>query len=72
MRHGIENIPLQPLSDEALRRRAQQGGGEAAEALVTRYSRLVKTCARPYFLVGADEEDLLQEGMLGLMNAIRE
>ena len=72
MRHGIENIPLQPLSDEALCRLAQQGGGDAAEALVKRYSRLVKTCARPYFLVGADEEDLLQEGMLGLMKAIRE
>ena len=44
----------------------------AAEELVKRYTRLVKTCARPYFLAGADEEDLLQEGMLGLMRAIRE
>ena len=53
-------------------RLAQQGSGTAAEDLVKRYTRLVKTCARPYFLVGADEEDLLQEGMLGLMKAIRE
>ena len=65
-------VPSPELTDEALCRLAQQGSGEAAEDLVKRYTRLVKTCARPYFLVGADEEDLLQEGMLGLMKAIRE
>ncbi len=44
----------------------------ASETLVKRYSRLVKTCARPYFLMGADAEDLFQEGMLGLMQAMRD
>ena len=72
MRNGSEMAPSPELSDEALCRLAQQGSGPAAENLVKRYTRLVKTCARPYFLVGADEEDLLQEGMLGLMKAIRE
>ena len=72
MRNGNEIAPSPELSDEALCRLAQQGSGPAAENLVKRYTRLVKTCARPYFLVGADEEDLLQEGMLGLMKAIRE
>ena len=72
MRNGNEMVPSPELSDEALCRLAQQGSGQAAEDLVKRYTRLVKTCARPYFLVGADEEDLLQEGMLGLMKAIRE
>lgn len=62
---------LEGCSDEVLCRRAQQGDVQAAELLVKRYSRLVKTCARPYFLVGADAEDLLQEGMLGLLDAIR-
>ena len=38
------------------------------ENLIRRYTRLVKTCARPYFLAGADAEDLMQEGMLGLLN----
>jgi len=38
---------------------------------VSRYTRLVRTCARPYFLVGGDAEDLIQEGMLGLLSAIR-
>jgi RNA polymerase sporulation-specific sigma factor len=41
------------------------------EELVSRYTRLVRTCARPYFLVGGDSEDLIQEGMLGLLSAIR-
>ena len=72
MRNGNKMVSSAPLSDEALCRLAQQGKGTAAEDLVKRYTRLVKTCARPYFLVGADAEDLIQEGMLGLMKAIRE
>jgi len=43
----------------------------AEEELVKRYIRLVRRCARPYFLMGGDSEDLLQEGMLGLVSAIR-
>jgi RNA polymerase sigma factor, sigma-70 family len=43
----------------------------AEEELVKRYSRLVKICARPYFLMGGDSEDLFQEGMFGLLSAIR-
>jgi len=43
----------------------------AEEALVSEYSRLVRACARPYFLAGGDGEDLIQEGMLGLLSAIR-
>jgi len=38
---------------------------------VSRYTRLVRACARPYFLIGGDAEDLIQEGMLGLLSAIR-
>ena len=72
MRNGNETAPASAPADEALCRQAQQGDGRAAEELVKRYTRLVKTCARPYFLAGADEEHLLQEGMLGLMRAIRE
>ena len=44
----------------------------AEESLVMRYNRLVRICARPFFLVGGDAEDLIQEGMLGLLAAIRE
>ena len=51
---------------------AHNGDESAMEVLVHRYSRLVKTCARPYFLAGADGEDLIQEGMIGLIRAVRE
>lgn len=45
---------------------------QAENELVLRYSRLVRVCARPFFLVGGDSEDLTQEGMMGLLSAIRE
>ncbi|MDY3905589.1 sigma-70 family RNA polymerase sigma factor [Pseudoflavonifractor phocaeensis] len=39
--------------------------------MVRRYGQLVRACARPLFLAGGDSEDLIQEGMLGLLAAIR-
>ena len=42
------------------------------ETLVTRYTRLVRTCARPFFLAGGDSEDLTQEGMVAPIKAVRE
>lgn len=59
------------IADADLCRLAQAGDRSAEETLVCRYSRLVKACARPYFLAGADGEDLIQEGMLGLLKAVR-
>jgi len=43
----------------------------AEDTLVSEYVWLVRACARPYFLAGGDSEDLIQEGMLGLLSAIR-
>ena len=63
---------LQTLSDEALCALVKQGSRDAEEILVGRYHRLVRSCARPYFLAGGDSEDLLQEGMFGLIKAMRE
>lgn len=60
------------LTDEALQLLAAAGDALAEDQLAMRYSRLVKACARPYFLAGGDSEDLTQEGMLGLLSAIRE
>jgi len=60
------------LPDEELCALVQTGDREAEEILVTRYSRLVRACARPYFLAGGDSEDLTQEGMVGLIKAVRE
>lgn len=63
--------PLEP-DDEQLCALAASGDRQAEEALVVRYNRLVRICARPYFLAGGDSEDLIQEGMVGLLAAIRE
>ena len=60
------------LTDEELQTMAAQRESGAEEALAERYSRLVRACARPFFLHGGDSEDLIQEGMLGLLSAIRE
>ncbi len=59
------------VADSELCRLAHSGCSEAEEALVVRYARLVRACARPYFLAGGESEDLIQEGCLGLLSAIR-
>ena len=63
---------LDQRSDEELCSLAASGSRMAEEILVTRYNRLVRTCARPFFLAGGDSEDLTQEGMVGLIKAVRE
>ncbi|MEA4895491.1 MAG: sigma-70 family RNA polymerase sigma factor [Oscillospiraceae bacterium] len=60
------------LSDNELLSMTESGDKVAEEQLALRYTRLVKICSRPFFLVGGDGEDLIQEGMLGLLSAIRE
>ena len=60
------------LNDNELLSMADSGDKVAEEQLALRYARLVKICSRPFFLVGGDGEDLIQEGMLGLLSAIRE
>ena len=60
------------LSDNELLSMADSGDRIAEDQLALRYTRLVKICSRPFFLVGGDGEDLIQEGMLGLLSAIRE
>ncbi len=59
-------------SDEELCLLVTEGNAEAEEELVKRYYALVRACARPLFLAGGDGEDLIQEGMFGLLQAIRE
>lgn len=59
-------------SDEELCRLTASGSRDAEEILVKRYLRMVRVCARPYFLAGGDSEDLIQEATFGLLKAIRE
>ena len=58
--------------DSELVRRAQAGDDEAMEQLCAEYKDAVRMIARPYFLIGADRDDLIQEGMIGLYKAIRD
>lgn len=72
MHNNSESIPLADCTDEQLCLRSAAGESEAEALLVTRYYAMVRACARPLFLAGGDGEDLIQEGMLGLLQAIRE
>ena len=59
------------LTNETLVRLAASGDRAAEELLVSRFRSLVYQRAKPYFLPGADREDVVQEGMIGLCEAIR-
>ena len=63
---------MSEYSDEELCCLAASGDRDAEEVLVKRYLRMVRVCARPYFLAGGDSEDLIQEATFGLLKAIRE
>ena len=68
----IQYSELEQMSDEALCTALQNGTSAAGDILAHRYRKLVRCCAHPYFLAGGDSEDLLQEGMFGLIKAMRE
>lgn len=61
---------MNKLSDNLIKE-AKQGNTLATEELITKYKPLVNSIARQYFLIGGETEDLIQEGMLGLFNAIQ-
>lgn len=60
------------MTDEEIVELAQQGEQFAVEYLVDKYKNFVRAKARSYFLIGADKEDIIQEGMIGLFKAIRD
>ena len=60
------------ISDEEIVALAQRGDAAALEYILEKYKGLVKARARAYFLIGADREDIIQEGMIGLYKAIRD
>jgi len=63
---------FEQMSDEALVDSIVAGDSEAMDFLMNKYKNLVRSRARTLFLVGADKEDLIQEGMIGLYKAIRD
>lgn len=58
------------MGDEELVTLAQGGENSALDFLLKKYSALVKKIANRYFLIGADHDDLVQEGMIGLFKAV--
>ncbi|MBE6047791.1 MAG: RNA polymerase sporulation sigma factor SigH [Clostridium sp.] len=58
--------------DEEVVLEAKDGNARAQEYLITKYENFVKAKAKSYFLIGADKEDIYQEGMIGLYKAIRD
>ena len=60
------------LKDEDVIGLVREGDALAQDFLLNKYKTFVKTKARAYFLIGADREDIIQEGMIGLYKAIRD
>src|SRR5512140_3269832 len=65
-------VSFHGMIDEDVVRYAKGGSVRATEHLLCKYRSVVEGKARSYFLVGADHEDIVQEGMIGLFKAIRD
>ena len=68
----LDPAHLPDLADDDLVNRFREGDVDALNALLDRYRRFVRARARGYFLVGADFDDIEQEGMIGLYKAVRD
>lgn len=65
-------IHYEDILDEELIDFIHAGDNEALEYLIQKYKHFVRAKARSYFLIGADREDIVQEGMIGLYKSIRD
>ena len=63
---------MDEISDEEIVLKAKHGNKLAQEKIINKYEQFVKNKAKSYFLIGADKEDIYQEGMIGLYKAIRD
>ncbi|TDL30584.1 RNA polymerase sporulation sigma factor SigH [Jeotgalibacillus sp. S-D1] len=63
---------FQVMEDDSIIELVHNGNTEALDYLITKYRNFVRAKARSYFLIGADKEDIIQEGMIGLYKAIRD
>ncbi|QTM97863.1 MULTISPECIES: RNA polymerase sporulation sigma factor SigH [Sediminibacillus] len=67
-----QELGYEKLEDDELIELVHQGQTYALDYLITKYRNFVRAKARTYFLIGADREDIVQEGMIGLYKAIRD
>ena len=75
MPENAENVHYEKyaeMNDDEVALLFQRGDGDALEYLLDKYKNFVRARARSYYLVGADHEDIVQEGMIGLYKAIRD
>jgi RNA polymerase sporulation-specific sigma factor len=72
VRETADRPQATPEDDLVLVARSQKGDPVATDILICRYRNLIGSRARSYFLIGAERDDLVQEGMIGLLKAIRE
>ena len=68
----LDPLASSELTDDVLVARYRGGDADALDSLLERYRRFVRAKARGYFLVGADFDDIEQEGMIGLYKAVRD
>ncbi|HVW31960.1 MAG TPA: RNA polymerase sporulation sigma factor SigH [Acidimicrobiia bacterium] len=68
----LGSAALAELSDDELVARFQGGDNDSLDVLLQRYRRFTRAKARGYFLIGADSDDIEQEGMIGLFKAVRD
>ncbi len=68
----IDYESLHLLSEDEVLQMVQYGESRALEFLIHKYKNFVRAKAQTYFLIGADREDIIQEGMIGLYKAIRD
>lgn len=66
------NLQFGNMDDEQLVEMVHKGDSEALDYLIHKYRQFVRAKARSYFLIGADREDIVQEGMIGLFKSIRD
>lgn len=66
------SVSYNTMLDEEIVEYARKGNDKALEYVINKYKNFVRAKARTYFLIGADREDIVQEGMIGLYKAIRD
>ena len=69
---AVEPLDYHERPDEDLVSSAKSGDNLAMEFLLNKYKNFVRIKAKSYFLIGADREDIIQEGMIGLYKAVRD
>lgn len=72
LQETVTKLNYDQVDDDVLVEQVRMGDSGALEFLINKYKNFVRAKARSYFLIGADHEDIVQEGMIGLYKAVRD